>query len=112
MYNGLSFESLLHQTRRKDPLVCKGLMKHLPIKVSKTMTNFLNDIVNDVESTQKIDNYVKMTSLKSEPTCKLINRIPGLHLLISNLPGLSLRMHVESLSKPRDVNKCSQSLPW
>ena len=43
---------------------------------------------------------------------KLINRIPGLRLLISSLPGLALRMHVESLGKPRDVNKRSQSLAW
>ena len=41
---------------------------------------------------------------------KLINRIPGLCLLISNLPGSALRMHVELLGKPHDVNKCSQSL--
>ena len=41
---------------------------------------------------------------------KLIDRIPGLRLLISSLPGSALRMHVELLGKPRDVNKCSQSL--
>ena len=29
---------------------------------------------------------------------KLIKRIPGLHLLISSLPGSALRMHVESAS--------------
>ena len=43
---------------------------------------------------------------------KLINRIPGSHLLISSLPGLALRMRVELLGKPRDVNKCSESLAW
>ena len=43
---------------------------------------------------------------------KLINRIPGSHLLISSLPGSALRTHVESLGKPRDVNKRSQSLAW
>ena len=43
---------------------------------------------------------------------KLINRIPGSRLLISSLPGSALRTHVESLGKPRDVNKCSQSLAW
>ena len=42
---------------------------------------------------------------------KLINNIPGLRLLISGLPGSALRTHVESLGKPRDVNKLSQSLP-
>ena len=43
---------------------------------------------------------------------KLINRIPGSRLLISSLPGSALRAHVESLGKPRDVNKRSQSLAW
>ena len=43
---------------------------------------------------------------------KLINRIPGLCLLISSLPGSALRMHVESLGKPGDVSKRSQSLAW
>ena len=41
---------------------------------------------------------------------KLINRISGSRLLISSLTGLALRTHVESLGKPRDVNKHSQSL--
>ena len=48
-----------------------------------------------------------ITSLKSETMGKLINRIPGSRLLIS---GSALRMHVESLGKPWDVNKRSQSL--
>ena len=43
---------------------------------------------------------------------KLINRIPGLRLLISSLPGSALRTLVELLGKPRDVNKRSQSLAW
>ena len=43
---------------------------------------------------------------------KLINRIPGSHLLISSLPGSALRTPVELLGKPRDVNKRSQSLAW
>ena len=43
---------------------------------------------------------------------KLINRIPDSRLLISSLPGSALRRHVESLGKPRDVNKRSQSLAW
>ena len=54
----------------------------------------------------------KIASLKRETMGKLINRIPGSHLLISSLPGSALRMHVESLGKPRDVNKRSQSLAW
>ena len=56
--------------------------------------------------------YVKIASLKSETTDKLIKRIPGSRLLISSLPGWALRVHVESLDKPRDVNKRSQSLAW
>ena len=43
---------------------------------------------------------------------KLIKRIPGLCFLTLSLPGLTLRMHVESLGKPRDVNMHSQSLVW
>ena len=77
--------------------------------------HFLNDVashywfLNDVaESTQKIKNYVIIASLMG----KLINRIPGSRLLISSLPGSALRTHVESLGKPRDVNKRSQSLAW
>ena len=58
----------------------------------------------------KNGNYVIMARLKSKTMGKLINRIPGLCLLISSLPGSALRMHVESLGKSRDVNKHSQSL--
>ena len=61
---------------------------------------------------QKIDNDGIMASLKNETMGKLINRIPVLRLLISSLPGSALRMHVESLGKPRDVNKHPQSLAW
>ena len=62
----------------------------------------------------KIENYVIITSLKSETIGKLINRIhvPGSHLLISSLPGSALRTHVKLLGKPRDVNKRCQSLAW
>ena len=59
-----------------------------------------------------IENYVIIASLKSETMGKLKNRIPGLRLLISSLPGSALRAHVESLGKPQDVNKHSQSLAW
>ena len=37
----------------------------------------LNDVANDVESTQKIENYVIIASLKSEIMGTLIKRIPG-----------------------------------
>ena len=50
----------------------------------------------------KIENDVITPSLKRETIGKLINRIPG----------SALRMHVETLGKPRDVNKSSQSLAW
>ena len=70
--------------------------------------HFLNDLANE----HKYRNYVIITSLNSETMDKLINKIPGSHLLISSLPGSSLRMHVESLGKPHDVNRRSQSLAW
>ena len=73
--------------------------------------HFLNDLANDAGST-KNDDYVIIASLKSETTGKLINRIQGLIILISSLPGSALRMQVESLGKPHDVNKRYQSLAW
>ena len=60
----------------------------------------------------KIENYVIIAILTSETMGKLINRIPCSHLLISSLPGSALRMLVESLGKPREVNKRSQSRAW
>ena len=74
--------------------------------------HFLNDIANDAESTLKSKITVIIASLKSETMGKLINRIPSSCLLISSLSGSALRMHVESLGKPRDVNEHSQSLAW
>ena len=41
---------------------------------------------------------------------KLIERIPGSRLLIPSLPSSVLRMLVELLRKPRDVNKRSERL--
>ena len=70
--------------------------------------HFLNDVVNDADSAQKSK---IIASLTSETMGKLKNRIPGACLLISNLPGSALRSHVESLGKPRDVNKRFQALP-
>ena len=70
--------------------------------------HFLNDVAYDVESTQKSKKNVIIASLMG----KLINRIPGSRLLISSLPGSALGMLVESLGKPHDVNKRSQSLAW
>ena len=74
---------------------------------------FLNDVAKDAESTQKFKKkYVIIASLKSGTMGKLINRIPGSRLLLSSLPGSALRTHVESLGKPRDVNKRSQNVAW
>ena len=60
----------------------------------------------------KIENNVIIASLNSKIMGKLIIRIPDLCLLISSLPVSALRTHVESLGKPRDVNKHSQSFAW
>ena len=64
--------------------------------------HFLNDVVNDTESTPKIENNVIIASLKRELKGKLKKSIPG----------SAMRTHVESLGKPRDVNKRSQRLAW
>ena len=58
-----------------------------------------------------MENYIIIASLKSETMSKLIHRIPGSSLLISSLPGSALRTLVESLGKPRDVNKHFKALP-
>ena len=73
--------------------------------------HFLNDVANDADQ-HKNRKLLIIASLKSETMGKLMNRIPGLHLCISSLPGSALRthVHVESLGKPRDVNNSSQSL--
>ena len=60
----------------------------------------------------KIENYVIIASLKSEIIGKLINRIPSSRLLISSLSRSALKMHVESLAKPSNVNKRCRSLAW
>ena len=52
---------------------------------------FLNDVIYGVELTQKIDKYVIIATLKSGPMVTLINRIPGICLLISSLPGKALK---------------------
>ena len=75
--------------------------------------HFLNDIANDaVHINTKIENFDINACLKSETMGKLIKRIPGSRLLISSLPGSALRMLVESLGKPRDFIKRSQSQAW
>ena len=47
---------------------------------------------------QEVENNVIIASLKSETMGKLVNRMPGLLLLISSLPGSVLRTYVESLA--------------
>ena len=69
--------------------------------------HFLNDVTIDDKNKTKLENYVIITSLKSETMGKLINRIPGSCILVSNLPGPALRKLVKSLGKPLDVNKRS-----
>ena len=71
-----------------------------------------NDVANDAESTQNQKLRHNRCFEEWSTMGKLINRIPGSRLLISSLPGSALRTHVESLGKPRDVNKRSQSLAW
>ena len=73
---------------------------------------FFNDVANDPESTQKMIITSYSLVRRVNQLGKLINRIPGKGLLISSLPGSALRMLVESLGKPCDVNKRSQSLAW
>ena len=74
--------------------------------------HFLNDGVNYIESIRKIDSYVIIVSLNSKSAGKLINRLPGLRLLISSSQSSALRTHIELLGKPRDVNKRSLNLAW
>ena len=59
----------------------------------------------------KIENYVILASLKSETMGKLINRIPGLRLFISSLPGSALRTHVESLASLKMSTSVLKALP-
>ena len=88
-----------------------GLSRDMCLYQVMMMLHFLNHVANDTESTQK-SKYVIIASLKSETMGKLINRIPGSRFFISNLPRSALRTHIESLGKPCDVNKRSQSLAW
>ena len=74
--------------------------------------HFLNDVTNETESHKNKNKYAIIASLKSGTMSMLIHRIQGSRLLISILPGFALRTHVESLDKPGDVKKRSQSLAW
>ena len=99
------------------PLIFTEWFQHNLINVSYLTACYLYQVMMtlhflNVNADPKIENYVIIASLKSETMGKLINRIPGSRLLISSLPGLALRTLVESLGKPRDVNKHSQNLAW
>ena len=60
----------------------------------------------------KIENNTKIASLKGKTMGKLINRIPGSHLMISSLPSSALRTLVESLGKPHERQQAfSRPLP-
>ena len=114
--------STTHKTYYQSPLILTKLFQHNLINVSYhtacylyqvMMTlHFLNDVAYDALSTQKWKLRHNREFEECSTMGKLINRIPGSRLLISSSPGSALRTHVESLGKPRDVNKRSQSLAW
>ena len=87
-----------------------GLSRGMYLYQVMITLHFLNDVAYDAESTQKLHHNCYFEECST--IAKLINRIPGPRLLISSLPGSALRMHVESLGKPRDVNRRSESLAW
>ena len=57
----------------------------LYISASLAMINFVRQSLSISRHVHKIENYVIITSLKSETMGKLINRIPGSRLLISSI---------------------------
>ena len=54
----------------------------------------------------KIDHYVIITCLKTEPTYKPISITPDSSLMISIVPGKGLITLVELLNMPRDLIPC------
>ena len=56
-----------------------------------------------------MDNYAIIASLKSESTCKLINRIPGLDLFISSITRDSTSI-LEALPGKLDIKRHSPSI--
>ena len=69
--------------------------------------HFLNDVANHT----KIDNHVKIASLKSETMEKLINRIPGSRLWYQVYQAWLKKTNVELLSKPPDSTSVLEALP-
>ena len=82
---------------------------HEPLSGHDDVAHFSMSLLMTLINTE-IKNYV--TNAESERMGKLTSRIPGSGLLISSLPGLASRMHVESLCEPCNVNVHSQSLAW
>ena len=64
---------------------------------------FSNQMKKKRNREKEREGEVIIPSLKNEPMGKLINRIPGSHLLISSLPGSASRKQVKSLGKPPDA---------
>ena len=83
----------------------------MPLSGHDDVAIFLTSLLT-LNQQKKNENDIIIASLKRKTIGKLINKIPGWRLLISSLPGLALRTHFESLGKPSDVNKRSQSLAW
>ena len=86
--------------------ICSCHGKRVSTLVSQKSSQY-SQITPEIDN--KIKNYVIIASLKSETMGKLINRIPGLHLLISSFSGSALSMLVEqAFSKPCLVNLISK----
>ena len=105
----------------QSPLILIALFQHNLINVSYLTACYLYQVIITLHfcmtslMTQNQHKNKKLRHNRLFEECltmgKLINRILGSRLLISSLPGSALKTHVESLGKPRDVNKRSQSLP-
>ena len=72
-----------------------------------TLHFLMTSLMTQNQHKNKNKRIVIIASLKSVKYWNKMNRIPGSRLLISSLPGSALKTHVESLGKPRDVNKRS-----
>ena len=84
------------------------------VSVVSRCTLYLNKILFTLMALNSHKNrkILPITSFKTETMGKLIYRIPGSSLLVSGIPSLAMRTHVELLDKPLIVNKHSQSLAW
>ena len=64
-----------------------SISRQVSVSGHDDVIHLLNGGAHDAESTKYSRIYVIIASLKSERMGKLINRIPGLRLLISSLLG-------------------------